>query len=92
MVVLVCLVIFSKKSIYYDYVDKSKKITLFDYFTDYDGDWLFRSINYDKIVAMNPDNKELINKICSIKKQERIILYLFVFFIFTLAMLKIFDL
>lgn len=52
-----------KKDIYYRWIDKTKKVTSFDYFTSTDGSWVIKSIDFKKLLADNPGDKELEKKI-----------------------------
>ncbi|SDF70391.1 hypothetical protein [Chitinophaga filiformis] len=61
---------FVKKSIYYGWIDKNKKITLFDYVGQYDGAWIFKSIDYNELLSANPNDsllKEYINEVRILK-------------------------
>lgn len=61
------LLIVSKKGIYYRWIDKTKKVTSFDYFTSTDGSWIIKSIDYKKLLADNPGDIELEKKIMAAK-------------------------
>jgi hypothetical protein len=50
---------FVKKKIYYGWIDRSKKITLFDYVGNFDGDWISRSIDYAGLISNSPHDKLL---------------------------------
>ena len=43
----VCGIILLKKILYYKYIDKEHEMTLFDYWQDFDGDWLTNEVDYE---------------------------------------------
>ncbi|MXN92278.1 hypothetical protein GR160_13695 [Flavobacterium sp. Sd200] len=56
---LISIIILYKKKLYYEYIDKTKKITLTDYVTKFDGNWLFKNINYKSLTEEHPDDEKL---------------------------------
>jgi hypothetical protein len=65
----VCGIILLKKILYYKYIDKEHEMTLFDYWQDFDGDWLTNEVDYEQIVASTDgaDQNEAIVQIRIIK-------------------------
>ena len=51
-----------KKSIIYKHVETDKKITNWDYYNKYDGNWFFKEIDYDKLYETTNDVDILIKK------------------------------
>ena len=70
-----------KKAIFYKYVDKTKRISNYDYLMDYDGNWLFKEINFDELYKETKDDF-----IVDLKKKIRIyqIVYISLFIILML--------
>ena len=70
-----------KKAIFYKYVDKMKRISNYDYLMDYDGNWLFKEINFDELYKETKDDF-----IVDLKKKIRIyqIVYISLFIILML--------
>lgn len=64
-------IILIKKSVYYKYIDKTKKLSNFDYIMDYDGNWLLKKIDFDSLYNENKDEYILGAKL-KIKKFETI--------------------
>lgn len=87
--VIAKVIIVKKKSLFYRYIDKSKKITSFDYFTEFDGDWLFTEIDYKKIIQENESDKlYIISKQKEIKMLIRIFIFLFLLVFILMSKLK----
>jgi len=89
------IITFYKKSIYYQYIDKSKEITSFDYIQNFDGNWLFVFIDYAKLIKEYPTDTELISKVIMIKTLNRLYKLTFVILLCSLVVviiLKNFDL
>lgn len=63
-VLLLCVakVILMKKSIIYKHVETNKKITDWDFYNKYDGNWFFKEIDYDKLYETTNDVDILIKK------------------------------
>jgi hypothetical protein len=59
LVISLQAIIIAKKKIHYKYNDTSKKLTSFDYWTDYDGNWIFKDIGLNQLLLQNPEDKEL---------------------------------
>lgn len=74
---------------YYRYVDKTKKITSFDYLMDYDGSWLFKEINFEKIIIENISDEKLLVLISKIKTFKKISMLLFIILIVFSIYMKI---
>ena len=74
-------IILMKKAIFYKYVDKTKRISNYDYLMDYDGNWLFKEINFDELYKETKDDF-----IVDLKKKIRIyqIVYISLFIILML--------
>lgn len=74
-------IIIMKKAIFYKYVDKMKRISNYDYLMDYDGNWLFKEINFDELYKETKDDF-----IVDLKKKIRIyqIVYISLFIILML--------
>ena len=64
-------IILIKKSVYYKYIAKTKKLSNFDYIMDYDGNWLLKKIDFDSLYNENKDEYILGAKL-KIKKFETI--------------------
>jgi hypothetical protein len=61
---------FVKKSIYYGWIERSRKITLFDYVGNFDSDRIFKSIDYNRLLSANPNDsllKEYVNEVRILK-------------------------
>lgn len=86
IVALICwqIVIITKKKIYYKYIDTSKKITAYDYWTRYDGDWLTKDIDIDKLLRENSHDIWL-------KKSVKSILFLNIIAICSIIALLLFG-
>ena len=82
-------IVFFKKTLYYRYVDKTKKITSFDYLMDYDGSWLFKEINFEKIIKENINDEKLLVLISKIKIFKKISMLLFIILIVFSIYMKI---
>lgn len=50
---------FVKKKIFSGWIDRSKKITLFDYVGNFDGAWIGKLIDYAGLMSVNPHDKQL---------------------------------
>ncbi|KGO90625.1 hypothetical protein [Flavobacterium suncheonense] len=61
---LLCVtkIILMKKSIIYKHVEIGKKITSWDYYNQFDGNWFFKEIDYDKLYETTNDEDILIKK------------------------------
>jgi hypothetical protein len=57
-----------KKSIYYGWIDRSQKLTAFDYFNRFDGNWIFKTIDYASLLTGNPEDELLKRKIKQVRK------------------------
>lgn len=80
-------IVYLKKTLYYRYVDKTKTITSFDSFMDYDGSWLFKEINFEKIIKQNISDEKLLNLISKIKTFKKMsMLLFFILIIFSIYM------
>lgn len=58
LILVICLsvIIFLKKSIRFKYYQPKQQVRLFDYMQDFDGNWLFYKIDYDKLIREQPDD------------------------------------
>jgi hypothetical protein len=77
-------IILMKKSIFYKHVDKKKRIINYDYLMDYDGNWLFKKINYDELYTETKDES-----IVDLKKKIRIYQIIYVSLFVTLMLLGV---
>lgn len=78
-------IILIKKSIFYKYIDKTKKLSNVDYLMDYDGNWLFKKINYEKLYEETNDDSLL-----DAKRRIRIYEIIYISLFITLMLLGIF--
>lgn len=51
--------IFCKKTIYYKWIDKTTKLTGFDYVQNFGNMWLLKSIDYKTLLLKKPTDKNL---------------------------------
>ncbi len=63
-ILLFCItkVIVMKKSIIYKYEKANQKISNWDYYNKYDGNWFFKEIDYIKLYATTKDDAILMKK------------------------------
>ena len=63
-VLMFCIskVILMKKSIIYKHVETDKKITNWDYYNNFDGNWFFKEVDYDYLYEITNDVDILIKK------------------------------
>ena len=71
-----------KKEIVYRHIEKDKKLTTFDYLMDYDGNWLFKKIDYDILYNVTKDENILLIK-------KRIELYQKIYILIFIAILTL---
>lgn len=88
LIVCIVIIIVTKKTIYYQKVDKSKRITAFDYFSDFDGSWLFKTMGYKKILLSNPNDTKLKSNIDMIRLLELVSIILAILLIIFLILMK----
>jgi|GEM_PF-4811261 len=88
ILIFISSAILLKKEVYYKYIDTSKKITSFDYWNRYDGDWLFNDIGFKELLFNNPEDQWLIKSVKSIKRSERTSIVLFIMLIMFAGIMK----
>lgn len=82
-------IVFLKKTLFYRYVDKTKKITSFDFLMDYDGSWLFKEIDFNTMVKENPNDEKLLGMISKINSFKKLTVLLFVVLIIFSVYMKV---
>ena len=91
-IILFCVqqVILIKKSIYYKYINKTKQLTSFDYLTDYDGNWLFKKIDFKKLTVEHNDSSLLLFE-RKIQNYQKIYIGLFIALLLLGIVVKILE-
>ena len=77
-----------KKEIVYRHIEKDKKLTTFDYIMDYDGNWLFKKIDYYKLYDETKDEDIFIVK-KRIELYQKIYILVFITILSLSVLLKI---
>ncbi|MEN0007989.1 hypothetical protein [Flavobacterium nitrogenifigens] len=55
LVFCISQIILIKKSVVYKYLEKDKELTSFDYSMDYDGNWLFKKVDFESLFNKTKD-------------------------------------
>ena len=91
-IILFCVqkVILIKKSIYYKYINKTKQLTSFDYLIDYDGNWLFKKVDFKKLAVEHNDSSLLLFE-RKIQNYQKIYIGLFIALLLVGIVVKILE-
>ncbi|WP_298708785.1 hypothetical protein [uncultured Chitinophaga sp.] len=91
LVIVSSRLVFVKKQIYYGWIDQSKKITIFDFVTNFDGRWIFKSIDYNFLLRKFSEDAGLQTKINEARLLDKACIGLALLMLVSMISVKIFD-
>jgi hypothetical protein len=88
IVISINRLIFCKKTVYYKWIDKTKRLTVFDYVQNYGSMWLLKPIDYKLLLSSNPSDTNLKLLVKEIRLLEITSIVLVVMFLMFAIVLK----